>query len=179
MRSRTVWVLTGVVLVLSGVAVYFGGPSLTLAGWTRGLWMLIRVAPLLVAAFTVAGLLPVLVSSEVITRWLGAGAGLRGITLACLAGTLVPGGPYVYYPMAAALLRSGASLGSVVGFVTAKNLWSLTRLPVEFALLGPQLTLVRLLVTLPFPLLMGVLAQWLWGSHIERIRGAMQCLSQR
>ena len=82
----------------------------------------------------------------------------------------MPGGPYVYYPIAAVLLRSGASLGVLVAFVTAKNLWSLSRLPLEFALLGPQLTIIRFGATLLLPPLLGLLAEALFGHRVEAIR---------
>jgi uncharacterized membrane protein YraQ (UPF0718 family) len=134
---------------------------------------LLSVVPLLVAAFLVAGLTQVLVTQEFVQRWLGASAGWRGILLACLGGALMPGGPYAYYPIAAVLLRSGASLGVLVAFVTAKNLWSLTRLPLEFALLGPYLTLVRFAATLLIPPLLGLLAELLFGRRVEQIREAM------
>jgi hypothetical protein len=54
--------------------------------------------------------------------------------------------------------------------VSAKNVWSVTRLPLELALLGPQLTLVRFAATLPVPPLMGLLAEPLFGRYMERIR---------
>ena len=85
----------------------------------------------------------------------------------------MPGGPYVYYPIAAALLQAGAGLGVLVAFITAKNLWTVTRLPLEFALLGPRLTIVRFVVTLLIPPLLGLLAELFFGRQVERIREAM------
>lgn len=160
-------------LALAGLTWWQGGPELALAGLVQGGKTLLSVVPLLVAAFLIAGLIQTLVTKEVVTRWLGAGAGGRGILLACLGGALIPGGPYVYYPIAAALLHAGAGVGVLVAFVTAKNLWSVTRLPLEFALLGPRLTLVRLAATFFLPLLLGVLAELLFGRHVERIREGM------
>ena len=59
----------------------------------------------------------------------GSRLGWKGIGLACLAGAMIPGGPYVYYPIAAVMLHNGAGLGVLVAFVVAKNLWSVSRLP--------------------------------------------------
>ena len=173
MRDKTTLFLAGVALVLAGLAWWRGGPELALAGLTHGGKTLLSVVPLLLAAFAIAGLIQTLVNREVVTRWLGAGAGWRGIALACLGGALIPGGPYVYYPIAAALLQAGAGLGVLVAFVTAKNLWSISRLPLEFALLGPRLTLIRFGVTLLLPPLLGLLAELLFGRFAERIREAM------
>ncbi len=173
MRDRTTWILSGVALALAGAAWWQGGRSMVVAGLLRGGRTFVSVIPLLLGAFLIAGLIQTLVTQEVVTRWLGAGSGWRGIALACLGGALIPGGPYIYYPIAATLLHAGASLGVIVAFVVAKNLWSLTRLPLEFALLGPHLTLVRFAVTLPIPPLMGLLAETLFGDYVERIREAM------
>ena len=172
MRDRTPIVLACVALALAGLAWWRGGPELALAGLVQGGKTLLNVVPLLLAAFLIAGLTQTLVTREVVTRWLGAGSGWRGIALACLGGALMPGGPYAYYPIAAALLKAGASLGVLVTFVTAKNLYSLSRLPVEVALLGPYLTAVRFAVTLALPPVLGFLAEWLFGRYIERIREA-------
>ncbi len=149
-----------------------GGSELVLRGLQIGGKTLLDVTILLLAAFLVAGLTQVLVPRDVIERWLGVGSGWRGIFLACLAGALMPGGPYVYYPIAGGLLKSGASLGVLVAFVTAKNLWSVSRLPYEFALLGPDLTLLRYALTFIFPPLIGFLAEALFGGWLARIRTA-------
>lgn len=173
MRDRTPIVLAFVALALAGLAWWRGGPALALAGLLQGGKTLLNVVPLLIAAFLIAGLIQTLVTREVVTRWLGTGSGWRGILLACLGGALIPGGPYVYYPIAAALLQAGAGLGVLVAFVTAKNLWSVTRLPLEFALLGPYLTVARLVATLILPPLLGFLAEMLFGRRVECIRKAV------
>lgn len=170
MRDRTTQILLLVVAILVVLAWQQGGVDLVLAGLVDGARLLWMVLPLLVAAFVLAGLIQVLVTKEMVTRWLGKEAGWRGIALASLGGALMPGGPYVYYPIAAVLLQSGASVGVLVAFVTAKNLWSLSRLPLEYALLGPALTVARFAVTLVVPPLMGVLAEWLFGNRVEQIR---------
>lgn len=169
----TLVVLAVVVGLLAFVAWQQEGWALARAGAWRGVKELLNVAPLLFVAFLVAGLTQVLVTEEVVRRWLGTESGWRGILLAALGGALMPGGPYVYYPIAAVLLRSGAGVGSLVAFVTAKNLWSLSRLPLEFALLGPYLTLVRLVATMWVPPVMGFLAHVLFADRIEAIREAM------
>lgn len=173
MQDRTSAALAFVALALAGLAWQRGGLDLALAGLVQGGRTLLSVVPLLIAAFLIAGLIQTLVTQEMVARWLGTRAGWRGIALACLGGALMPGGPYVYYPIAAALLKAGASLGVLVAFVTAKNLWSVTRLPLEFALLGPRLTVARLVVTLILPPLLGFVAEVLFGRRVERIREAV------
>lgn len=173
MRRLTPILLALVVVALSIVAWQQGGSALLIEAFERGGRTLLRVLPLVLAAFAVAGLVQVVLSEEAIAQWMGDESGWRGLFLGSVAGGLMPGGPYAYYPVAAALLRSGASIGTLVAFVTAKNLWSVTRLPLEFALLGPYLTVVRFVVTAVFPLVMGVLAQVLFGGQAVRIREAL------
>jgi uncharacterized membrane protein YraQ (UPF0718 family) len=176
MKSRrpdwTTLFIAGVMLLVAVLAYRQGGFSLVLRGLRIGGQTLLNVSLLLLAAFLVAGLTQVLVPREIIERWLGVGSGWRGILLACLAGALIPGGPYVYYPIAGGLLQSGASLGVLVAFVTAKNLWSVSRLPYEFALLGPDLTMLRFALTFALPPLIGFLAEALFGGWLDRIREA-------
>lgn len=169
-RDFTIPILAIVAILLALLSWQQGGPDLALGGLRSGATFFIRVLPLLVAAFLTAGLIQALVNKETVSRWLGSRSGWRGLALACLGGALIPGGPYVYFPIAAALLQSGAGLGVLVAFVTAKNLWSIARIPVEIALLGPELTLVRYLATFAVPPLLGFLAETLFGKHIASIR---------
>lgn len=175
LRSQWTMVLLVLVAFLLAWATWRqGGVDAVLSGLERGGATLWSVALLLVAAFLTAGLTQVLVSREIIDRWLGAQSGWRGILLACLAGGLIPGGPYVYYPIAGALLQAGAGLGVLIAFVIAKNLWSITRLPMEFALLGPRLTIIRYLLTLAVPPILGFLAEALFGRYLTKLRDAVQ-----
>ena len=174
MRDRTTQVLILVAVLLAGLAWRQGGVALAAAGLVEGGKLLFSTTILLAAAFLIAGLVQALVTEEAVSRWLGQKSGWKGIALACIGGALMPGGPYVYYPIAAALLHTGAGLGVLVAFVTAKNLWAISRIQLEFALLGPQLTLIRFAVTLIIPPLLGVLAEMLLGPQIERIREAVR-----
>lgn len=172
--DRTTSFLILVALILGVVAWMRGGSALALRGVLLGAETLLSVTPMLIAAFLVAGLTQVLVSKELVERWLSASSGWRGILIACFAGALIPGGPYVYYPIAGSLLTSGAGLGVLVAFISAKNLWSISRLPYEFALLGPELTVTRFLFTLVVPPLLGLLAEALFGRFIDNIRVAVR-----
>jgi uncharacterized membrane protein YraQ (UPF0718 family) len=151
-----------------------GGLADVIAGLREGGETLWSVTLLLIAAFLVAGLTQVLVPRDVIEKWLGTQSGWRGILLASIAGSLVPGGPYVYYPIAGALLQKGAGLGVLIAFIMAKNLWSISRLPMEFALLGPDLTLIRFVLTLVVPPALGIAGEALFGRYLDQIRGAVQ-----
>jgi uncharacterized membrane protein YraQ (UPF0718 family) len=173
-RNAIALFLGFVALALAIAAYQQQGMSLVIDGLGTGLSILWTILPLLVAAFLTAGLIQALVKEQTVKRWLGSRSGWRGLMLACLAGALIPGGPYVYYPIAAVLLKSGAGLGVLVAFVSAKNLWSISRIPLEIALLGPQITFTRYWITLVVPPLLGFFAELIFGKMIKRIRENVQ-----
>lgn len=170
MSRLTFLVLAVVVAGLMSIAWVQGGGSAVWMALNHSSVTLISVLPLIGAAFAITGLVPVVVSDDSIRRWMGAERGWSGLLVGGAVGACIPGGPYVYYPMIVALFRSGASLGTIVTFVSAKKLWGIVRLPVEFALLGPHLALIRFVVTLGFPLLMGGVTEVLFSGQAERIR---------
>lgn len=150
--------LLGVITVLLLIVAYSRGNDLPVRGLLaagRSLW---RNLLLLLFGFAIAGLVQVLLPRPVITQWLGAQAGIKGILIACVAGGLIPGPPYAVFPLAASLHAAGAGLGAVVGFVSAWALWSVSRLPVEIALIGTQPALIRYAVTFAVPPLAGIVA---------------------
>ena len=176
---NTVIGMSAAAFLLAILALVRGGWSLVGRGLFIGLETCLQVLPLLVAAFTVAGLISVLISREQIERWLGRGSGLKGVALAATAGALVPGGPYVYFPLAATFLCAGAEIGTAIAFVTAKNLWTLTRLPMEMALLTPEITCIRYLSTFVFPILLGLAANFLFSGRVEAVREGIYALQKR
>lgn len=142
---------------------FLRAPASGLAALQAGGKAMLQVLPLLVLAFSLVGLAQVAGPRELVTRWLGGQSGHRGIWLACALGAVCPGGPYVSFPIVAAIYTAGASVGAVVAFVTAWSLWAVARLPMEIALLGPRLTLVRLASTLVFPPIAGYAAHYMFG----------------
>lgn len=156
-------IMVVVALTLVGVG-YFRGDGRHIAGLAIGVRMIIQLLPLLFAAFVVAGMVQVLVPHEVLSRWLGSESGLRGVLIGAVAGGLAPGGPYVSLPIAAALVRSGAGIGTMVSFITAWSLWAVARLPLEIGILGWRLTMIRVVCTFFFPPLAGILAHVLFQT---------------
>lgn len=134
------------------------GPDVAVDGLLAAWETFRRNLVLLVLGFVLAGLVQVLIPRDLVTRWLGEEAGVRGVLLGCLVGGLVPGAPYATFPLVASLYHAGASIGAVVGFVAAWSLWSVSRLPVEMALIDPRPALIRYAITFVVPPLAGILA---------------------
>lgn len=128
--------------------------------------MTIQILPLLVGAFTVAGMAQVLMPHDILAKWVGGESGIRGIVIGTVAGGFAPGGPYVSLPIAAGLLRAGASVGTMVAFVTGWSLWAVSRLPMEVGIMGWKFTLIRLACTFFFPPLAGLLANRFFSNLV-------------
>src|SRR2546421_13058043 len=103
-------------LVLAGLAVVFAviayvkDPSLPLIGARNGLSMLGFVLPRLIPALLLAGLFQVGVPQEIVSRYFGREAGLKGLVLAKAAGGISPRGALCCVSFCWACARRGASL---------------------------------------------------------------------
>jgi len=150
-----------IVLLLIG---YQKGQGQHITGMKLALNMTYQMLPLLVFALIVAGMVQVLLPRELLSKWVGAESGIRGILIGTVAGGLSPGGPYVNLPIAAGLLRSGANVGTMVAFLTGWSLWAVSRLPMEVGILGWKFTLIRIASTFFFPPIAGLLAQTFFGG---------------
>ena len=128
--------------------------------------LLMQIVPLLVFAFIVAGMVQTLVPTEMISKWIGTESGFRGILIGTVVGGFMPGGPYISLPIAAGLLRVGASVGTMVALLTGWSLLAFTRLPLEVGIMGWQFTLIRLACTFIFPPIAGLIANTFF-SHIS------------
>ncbi len=150
-----------IVLVIIG---YYKGQGQHVIGLKSAGQMTLETLPLLIFAFVVAGMVRVLLPPELLSRWVGAESGWRGILIGTIAGGFSPGGPYVSLPVVAGLLKAGASVGTLVAFLTAWSLWAISRLPMEIGILGWKFTLIRLATTFFFPPIAGYLAQIIFGN---------------
>ena len=133
-------------------------PKGLLASWK----MFFGLLPLLVLAFLLAGLIQVAIPPEVIQTWLGEESGIRGILLGTVVGALITGGPYLSFPIIAAIFQSGAGIGTTVALITGWAMLGLGQLPFEATFLGPRFMLIRLLTVCVVPVLAGCLASLLF-----------------
>lgn len=158
-----------IMAVLAIVLLYIGyqrGEGEHIAGLKNAYNMILQILPLLIFAFIVAGLVQVMIPKELMAKWVGSESGMKGIFLGALAGGLAPGGPYVSLPIVAGLIKSGASIGTMVAFLTGWSIWAVGRLPMEIGILGWKFTLIRVISTLIFPPIAGFIAQ-LFFSNVK------------
>lgn len=151
-------IIMGVLAVALVAIGYTRGEGQHLTGLKSAVRLTVSIMPMLVFAFIIGGMLQVLMPQEMISRWIGTESGIRGILIGSIVGGLTPGGPYTSLPIAVALMRSGAGIGTMVAFLTGWSLWAVARLPMEIGILGWRLTLARVISTALFPPIAGLIA---------------------
>jgi uncharacterized membrane protein YraQ (UPF0718 family) len=145
------------------IIAYRKAPDLPLQGLQNGGKLFLDILPTLVLAFVAAGMISIVLPRELMTRWLGEGSGLRGIIIASLAGSFTPGGPFVQFPIVAALLKSGAGIAPLMAYISAWSLLGVNRFLVyELPMLGWKLAVSRMAASLIFPVVLGLLTRFIW-----------------
>jgi uncharacterized membrane protein YraQ (UPF0718 family) len=161
-RMESVGVMGGLTLLLVLLA-FFKGPDVPLRGFQATFGLLQDVWLPLLLGFCLAGFFDVLVPRELLVKWMGEQSGTRGILIGWLIGLLMPGGPYVVFPLAASLFKQGVEVGPLITFITAKSLLSPTRLfSWEIPFLGWPLAVARAIPSFILPPLVGIVSQRLF-----------------
>ncbi len=124
------------------------------AGWRQFIYVL----PVILVAFLLAGFIEAAIPEEFVKQWLAREAGLRGIILGTLGGTLLAMGPYASFPIIASISAAGAGSGTVISLISAWSLLSLSKLPYEAGFLGMRFTIVRMSLSVPFCIAAGAVA---------------------
>lgn len=164
---RSWLLLSGLVLIAATVAWRTGGPHRVGQALVSGAQLFLSVLPNLILGFALAGFLYVMLPSELISRWMGSGSGVKGLFIGTAAGMLTPGGPFTHFPILASFLAKGAGVGPICAYITAWGLLGLNRLLVwELPILGPRIAIARFLASLAVPPVVG----WLGGSLYRLFR---------
>ncbi|RKY83084.1 hypothetical protein DRQ09_10600, partial [candidate division KSB1 bacterium] len=114
---------------------------------------------ILPAVMILIGLFAVWVSKEMVVKYIGKASGIKGISFALIFGALPTGPLYIAFPMAQALIKKGASISNIVIFLSA---WACIKIPqeiVELQFLGIKFMLSRLILTIIFVILMGIIIE--------------------
>lgn len=120
-------------------------------------------ALLILLAFIIVGFVKVLSPENLVTAWIGPGSGWNGILLSEFMGMLLPGGPYVVFPLIAILYQAGAGLAPVITLITSWSTQSLLTVSFELPFMGWRFTAIRWSLGLLIPLLAGLIVMFVWG----------------
>jgi len=152
-------ILTGTLTIVA----YMKDPHLPWEGLKDGWKLFWGIFPALVLAFIAAGMIGKVLPREAMTRLLGEESGIRGLMIGTVAGALTPGGPFVQFPIVAALLKSGAGVAPLMAYITSWSLLGINRFLIyEVNLLGWKLATCRMAASLIFPVIIGILTRMVW-----------------
>lgn len=161
------------------IAFIVGGDGLVLDGFIVSYKTAAQSALMLVVSFILIGQIQVLITKEMLDRWLQKFNGIKGIIIGSLVGGLFPGGPYIYFPFIQSFTNKGMPFYIFIAFIFGKNTYDFTRIPMEVSLIDPKIALIRNLLTLPIPIIIGLLAQRFYKNRTvenvflkERIKDA-------
>ncbi|MFI3226009.1 MAG: permease [Clostridia bacterium] len=112
-----------------------------------------NILPQFLSIIIVIGIMLSVLDTETITKLLGADSGILGILMAAFIGaiTLIPG--FVAFPLAAALLESGAGVSQIAAFVSTLMMVGFVTLPMEIKTFGKKVAIMRNLSAFVFSLL--------------------------
>lgn len=139
MTTLVVYLIAGLALLIS----LRSDRRKTLHALQRAWQSFEKILPLLLVVMLIIGLTLAIMSPAQITRLIGNQSGICGLLLAAVIGsvTLIPG--FVTFPLAACLLKAGASFAPVTLFVSTSMMVGIATMPVEFQYVGRKAALVR------------------------------------
>lgn len=109
-----------------------------------------NILPQFLVIVVIVGMALAVLNPDVISRLIGKESGWLGVVIASLIGsiTLIPG--FVAFPLASALLKSGAGFMQIAIFISTLMMVGIVTMPVEFKYFGKKATLTRNLLAFAF-----------------------------
>lgn len=147
--------------LISAALVWFVlGPAVFHEALADDVEMVIDTVPRVLIAISVAALLWVMMPRDRIAGMLGRESGMKGLVIATVAGTITPGGPSSAYALLAMLGASGADRGTLIAYIAAWATLGLQRILIwDVPFMGEEFSILRFMVTLPLPIIAGLIAR--------------------
>lgn len=152
-------VVIGAILIYAGLILY--RPAKAKEGAIKGLKTFSGIFTLIVAAVLIGGALEVMISKQWIAGVLGSEAGIRSVFSGTFLGVLMPGGPYVVFPIASTLYAKGAGIAGLVALIVGWSTLGASKWVYGIAFLDSKLVGLTILFSLPAPIIAGLLAHYL------------------
>ena len=154
------WAFAAIAAATGAVVYYFQGPDRFYLTGYDSLASALGMMPRILAALTMAGMIWVLLPRETLSRFIGRSTGLMGLVFATIAGVITLGGPSSAFPLLAVLAAAGADRGILIAFITSWATLGLQRTIMwDLPLMGPEFTMIRMLASLPLPIIAGLIAR--------------------
>jgi uncharacterized membrane protein YraQ (UPF0718 family) len=167
--GRGFWGFMAAAVVTGALCYWVRGQAAFQAALVNDLHLLFDLLPRVVIALSIAAIIWFLLPRERISSLVGKESGIAGLIIATLAGTVTPGGPSAAYALLAVLAASGADRGAMIAYITAWATLGLQRVLVwDVPFMGTEFAVLRLFVSLPLPVIAGLIARRLpLALHIK------------
>jgi uncharacterized membrane protein YraQ (UPF0718 family) len=154
------WLFAGFAGLMGTLCYYILGEEAFRTAVNNDVAELLAILPRVIAALTLAGFIWILMPKDKFSKLVGRYRGFGGLVLAEIAGIITPGGPSSAFPFLAIIGRAGADRGILVCYITSWALLGIQRIIVwDLPFMGAENTTLRFFVSLPLPLLAGLIAQ--------------------
>jgi len=146
-----------VVAIILSLISFFLDKNKTILGFKKGLKMFKGIAIPFLNILILVSLALYFIPQSSIIKYLGAGSGMLGLAIAAIVGsiTLIPG--FISYPIAAALVKQGASYTTVATFMTTLMMVGVVTFPLEARYLGKRVAALRNILNFIAAIIIGLL----------------------
>ena len=153
-KNAVIFIIVSIVLTLVSLLLDF---KKTMEGLKRGFLMFKNIAIPFLNILILVSLVLYIIPQTVIVKYLGSGSGVMGLALAAIVGsiTLIPG--FISYPIAATLIRQGASYTTVATFMTALMMVGVVTFPLEAKYFGKKVAVMRNALNFVIAIIIGLL----------------------
>ena len=150
-------VFTGVILLLSIIL----DRRKTWLGLQKGAKMLFNILHPFLNILILIAVALFFIPDSLIVNYLGSDSGWMGFAIAAIIGsiTLIPG--FISYPLAATLLKQGATYAVVAVFMTTLMMVGVVTLPLEIKYFGKKAAILRNAFNFIAAIIIGILIGWL------------------
>lgn len=158
--GRGFWGFFAFAVVTGALCYALKGEAVVIAALGGDMHLLFNLLPRVVVALSIAALIWVMLPRDRVSALVGREAGISGLVIATLAGMVTPGGPSSAFSLLAVLGTAGADRGALVAYITAWATLGLQRILVwDVPFMGAEFGILRFLVSLPLPILAGLIAR--------------------
>jgi len=133
----------------------------TVLGLKKGWKMLFNILHPFLNILILISVVLFFIPDSLIVKYLGANSGWLGFGIAAIIGsiTLIPG--FISYPLAATLLKQGATYSVVAVFMTTLMMVGVVTLPLEIKYFGKRAAILRNVFNFIAAIIIGIIIGWL------------------
>jgi len=117
----------------------------------------LRILPIIVIIVVFIGFLLGFLPPEIISEVVGEQAGFLGVLVTAVLGSVLFIPALIAFPLAASLLKGGATIMSVAAFITTLTMVGVVTLPLELREMGKKITILRNVFSFVFAIIIALI----------------------